>query len=74
MNTADYDALWKADGERLGYRLPPPAARWKRLPVIRFMRAAVLFWRLEAHYANCPIGIRPGYDEWVLYAIGRGWA
>lgn len=69
------ETLWLKDQKENGWILPPPAASWKRLVIIRHIRAAILRWKVERHYAYGPglIGLRSGYDDWVLYAIQRGW-
>lgn len=69
------DLEWLRIGEDCGWRLPPSASRWKRLPVVRFFRAVVAAWRVARHNELCAaMGMLPtGYDEWVVYAISRGW-
>ena len=69
------DKRWAADRDKLGWTLPAPAAWWLRLPVIRKFRAVFIMIGMERHYAVWgAVGMaRSGYDEWVLYAIARGW-
>ena len=53
----------------------PTAPWWKRLPIIRNIRAACLMWRVESHYSAWgSIGAfgRSGYDEWVIWGIANG--
>jgi hypothetical protein len=73
---AEIDPQWKADGERHGWRLPPPAPLPLRLPVLRHLRALVFACRIEREYSR-GLGVlgpvRLGYDDWVLYAITRGY-
>ena len=68
------DRKWHENGVNLGYKLPPPAGHLLRAPVIRWFRYMWNVWKVERHYsAWSGIGIRTGYDGWVLYAIFRGW-
>ena len=70
------EKLWHEQKAHHGWKLPPPAARWKRLPVIRHIRAAFLSVAVELHYSRwASVGFfgRTGYDRWVIYAIYRGW-
>lgn len=67
------DERWLSDKRLCGWTLPPPAPRWMRARPIRHIRAFILWIRVEIHYARIPIGFRTGYDEWVIYAIARGW-
>lgn len=67
------DKRWYEDKELNNWKLPPPANYFLRLPVIRHVRAAILIYRVERHYKNIPFGLRTGYDEWIIYAIVRGW-
>ena len=67
------DEIWREDAADNGWSLPPPASAWKRLPVIRLFRTVYHAWRMEAHYEMWPNSLRSGYDEWVLYAMRRGW-
>lgn len=64
---------WRQDGIDNRWSLPKPAHWLLRLPVIRHIRAGYFSIRIEWHYGSCPVGLRTGYDEWVLYAIARGW-
>ena len=52
----------------------PFAPWWKRLPVIRHLRAIALRFKVEHHYTSGMgvFGLRTGYDEWVLYGIWHG--
>lgn len=65
--------IWRRDGERFGWKMPR-APSWKRLPVIRHIRAMRLRIQIELWYAAGPgsIGLRSGYDNWVLFGIRRG--
>lgn len=70
----DGDLIWRAQRDEYGWVLPVPAVWWKRLPVIRLVRAVYLLVRVEIHYeVGCGMGLKRGYDEWVIYAIRRGW-
>lgn len=61
-------------GRSCGWTLPPAAPRLLRLWGVRYVRAAIAsarliqqneLWRFE----ECP----SNYDDWVIYAIARGW-
>ena len=54
--------------------LMPYAPWWKRLPIIRHVRAIVLKLKVERHYTSGLgiFGLRSGYDDWVLYGIWHG--
>jgi hypothetical protein len=69
------DERWRKDRDELGWKLPPVAAWPLRLPVIRWFRATYAIMQVERHYVTGfgSFGIRTGYDEWVIYAISRGW-
>ena len=69
------DRRWAADRDAMRWTLPLAAPRGKRLPIIRKFRAFAAAWRAEQHYAFYDsIGaLRSGYDDWVDYAIERGW-
>jgi len=71
----DDDRRWLADGADFGWVLPKPAVWWKRLPVIRKFRAIAATIAIERHYGVYDLLglVRTGYDEWVVYAIGKGW-
>ena len=70
---SDDEKMWRHDGTVNGWSLPRKAHAVFRLPVIRNIRAIVARCRVETHYHKTAIGIRTGYDAWVLYAIYRGW-
>jgi len=72
------DRAWRKDGERRGWTLPPKAHWFLRLPLIRGVRFMWLAWKVDkAAYQWGQAGIGLGHanerDEWVLYAISRGW-
>lgn len=52
----------------------PCAPTWKRLPIIRHLRAIVLKFKVEKHYSSGigAFGLRSGYDDWVLYGVWHG--
>lgn len=68
------DQLWRDDQQRQGWVMPS-ASKWKRLPVIRWLRFVCHSIRYARHAARCrSMGmLSSGYDEWVLYGIARGW-
>lgn len=69
------DAEWRKYGEAWGWKLPQKAHWFFRLWLIRYVRCAWLQMKVERHYNSgigC-VGVRTGYDNWVLYAVARGW-
>lgn len=65
---------WLKDGAENGWQMPT-APRWKRLPIIRHLRAIYWHNKVERHYRMCAaLGMvgRTGYDEWVVYGIWHG--
>lgn len=64
-----------AEGIARGWCLPPKAPWWKRLPLIRLARAIRGCWLVANHQAFwSTLGyVDTGYDEWVIFAIARGW-
>jgi len=66
-------AIWRRNGERNDWTMPS-APWWKRLPVIRHLRAVRNVIRIEAWYAYGPgqFGVRTGRDEWITYGIWKG--
>ncbi len=71
----DDEVRWNIDQRQMKWKLPPPAPRFYRLPVIRRIRAIYLGIQIEKHYGfwSAMGSVRSGYDGWVLYAIQRGW-
>ena len=69
------DEMWEREGDWWSWELPA-AAHWTlRLPVIRFIRAALAAYAIESHaeFYGALGKPRSGYDAWVIYAIRRGW-
>ena len=66
---------WLDDGQRYGWLPPNPASSWLRWPVIRWFRYVRSMWAVERHYAFGigSIGLRSGYDNWVLFGMFHGW-
>lgn len=64
---------WHQSASDYGWKMPS-APWWKRLPVIRHIRAKWTQIQVERWYAYGPgsIGIRSGYDSWVIYGIWHG--
>jgi hypothetical protein len=69
-----WDEEWREVGRRHNWTLPPPAPWLLRQWGIRYVRAAIAsarlirrhqLWRSEADASS--------YDDWVVYAIARGW-
>lgn len=73
----EYDKRWQDDAALNNWRLPFKAPWPLRLPIIRNVRAAWHALQTERHYQRWSmLGAmsRTGYDEWVIYAVARGWA
>lgn len=64
---------WREKGIEYGYVMPK-VAWWKRLPVIRHIRTIKAAIAVEWHYSYGmgSIGIRTGYDDWILWGMWRG--
>jgi len=62
------DAAFKRLGEFNGWKLPPQAPAWKRLPIIRNLR---MMHYLEEHRDQVTRKVDT-FHLWVAYAIGRG--
>ena len=64
---------WEKDAQGMGWSMPTAPA-WKRLPIIRHVRAiyhAINVSRHNAFYRS--MGMIPtGYDEWVVHGIWKG--
>lgn len=52
----------------------PSASAWKRLPVIRHIRTWWGMYQVYRWYSSGPgvIGLRTGYDNWVLFGMWHG--
>ena len=70
-----WDDEWREVGRSHGWQLPPPAPWPLRLWGIRYVRAAVASARLirRVQRSSSPECFPTGYDDWVIYAIARGW-
>jgi hypothetical protein len=64
---------WEVAAAENGWEMPP-APKWKRLPIIRHVRAIWLSQQVARHnYFYGQIGLAPtGYDEWVCAGIWQG--
>lgn len=64
---------WISDGAANGW-IMPTAPLYARLPLVRHIRAIRLKIAVHRHYTQGigSIGLRSGYDEWVLYGIWHG--
>lgn len=64
---------WRRCGALRGW-IMPAAPRWKRLPFIRHLRAAIAFWRVDNWYriGAGQFGLPTGYDHWVVEGIRLG--
>lgn len=71
----DDDRRWLEDGQRREWTLPPAAPWYLRAWLVRHVRAFVVAWRIDTwDRAWREVGLIPtGYDQWVVYAIWRGW-
>ncbi len=74
-----WDEEWRRVGRIEGWRLPTPAPWPLRLWGVRYVRAAVAsarliqrheLWRHELRHAA---EASSTYEDWVVYAIARGW-
>jgi len=68
-----WDQEWRDLGQFHGWQMPRPAPWLFRLWGIRYLRAAVASVRL---ISKDPLVLSvgcSGYDDWVIYAIARGW-
>lgn len=66
---------WADVGQEFGWRMPAkPPVWWKRLPLVRHVRAIWLLYQIERWYGYGPgsIGLRSGYDDWVVEGIWLG--
>lgn len=82
MNATERDAIgqdedlirWHRDKVERGWRLPDIAPWPLRLPIIRHIRALWISWHIEKYYAAWSESglVSSGYDEWVIFAIFRG--
>lgn len=65
---------WEEDGRDFGWVMPP-AAWWKRLPVIRHVRAAYLSHKVDEYQqllTRATGALHSGYDRWVIWGIAHG--
>ncbi len=70
-----WDEEWQEVGRSHGWELPPPAPWPLRLWGIRYVRAAIASAQLIQQnelWLSLDSSLT-GYDDWVIYAIGRGW-
>ena len=64
---------WEADRDEMGWVMPK-AAWWKRLPIIRNIRASYHYQRVSHHntFWLAAGKIPTGYDNWVLWGMAHG--
>ncbi len=69
------DKKWRILQEEEGWELPEKAPWPLRLPGVRHIRFIYHAAKVERHYKLYgSLGLfSTGYDDWVLYAIRRGW-
>lgn len=72
--SSDYDR-WRHDGLSNSWAMPP-VSRWRRLPIIRHLRAVYGAWRAEQFYEPFSrMGmLNTGYDRWVVSGIWNDWS
>lgn len=70
-----WDEEWREAGRSRGWELPRPAAWPLRLWGVRYVRAAAASARLIRKHRDWspPEAFPSDYDDWVIYAIARGW-
>lgn len=66
--------LWDEEGDRFGWKMPF-APWWKRAPFVRHLRSICNLIGVERWYSSGPgiMGLRSGYDDWVLFGMWFGW-
>lgn len=72
MTDTEYD--WLVTGTANGWTMPS-APRWKRLPIIRHVRALIEARRVDDWYETGPGALgafRTGSDAWVVLGIWLG--
>jgi hypothetical protein len=64
---------WQQMGAENEWKMPF-TSRWKRLFIIRHVRTLWMEFQMELWYSYGPgsIGIRTGYDSWVIYGMWHG--
>lgn len=70
---SDFDQ-WRLHGNANSWEMPC-AVWWKRLPVIRHIRASYHSVRAERHYQmyhRAHGALNSGYDRWVVWGIAHG--
>jgi hypothetical protein len=80
VSIAPEDRRWAAEMTTKGFKQPPYAAAWKRLPIIRQARA--LYWVVvyQREHGKLVKGserrkefVTNSYQGWVMYGILRGY-
>ena len=71
----DQDRLWFDEGMRRGWRLPGPARPFWRMWGIRHVRWAIQLYRVWQWNRRWEqLDVTPtGFEDWLCYAIWRGW-
>lgn len=64
---------WEKDGADFGWVMPT-AAFWKRLPLVRHVRAIYYAIQVDRHnrFWRAMGAIPTGYDAWVIHGIFTG--
>lgn len=65
---------WVAIGKKYEYTAPKPAHWFYRSWGVRWLRFAKHSLTIETHYELWRgVGVRTGFDDWVLCGIYYGW-
>ena len=72
------DAVWQEQQTSHGWVLPAPNPAWYRWPGVRWLRYAynvIMVGRTRSYWSALGVGVNGSnpYDDWVLWAIVRGW-
>lgn len=67
-------ANWQRIGRENKWEMPRAPHRFLRFPVVRHLWVLRQAWLVDRHYSHGlgSIGVRTGYDEWVLWGMWRG--
>jgi hypothetical protein len=76
MTDENSERIWREVADENGW-IMPTAVWWKRLPIIRNIRAAYHTYQAEkwaSAWGSCGVGLGSvnAYDRWVIYGIATG--